>query len=209
MPQAEKDRITQRWIRVAYDPGIDIAQFWPWILALLAGTGMICLFFLAWNHRLKQEIREKEKAEQALRQSRRKLSTLLGNLPGMAYSCVNDQDWTMLYMSDGCLELTGYTPSELVQSRSLSYGELIHPEDRSYVWKAVQKAIREKQPFTIEYRIRDKAGREKWVWEKGIALERNRRGRIVLEGVVHDVSDRRAAEYALRESEQNLLESSL
>ncbi|MEO1396421.1 MAG: hypothetical protein AAFV90_26305 [Cyanobacteria bacterium J06634_5] len=42
-----------------------------------------------------------------LLESERKLSTLMKNLPGMAFRCHNDPIWTMVFASEGCLSLTG------------------------------------------------------------------------------------------------------
>ena len=56
------------------------------------------------------DISKLKKAEDELRESQRKLVTLMGNLPGLAYRCKNDQDWTMIFMSKGCFELTGFYP---------------------------------------------------------------------------------------------------
>ena len=65
------------------------------------------------------DITERRRAEAALWESQRALSTLLSNLPGMAYRCANDPDWTMEYLSEGCLALTGYPPSDLSEKRVL------------------------------------------------------------------------------------------
>jgi hypothetical protein len=46
--------------------------------------------------------------EAALRESQRAMATLLSVLPGMAYRCRNDRDWTMEFVSEGCLTLTGF-----------------------------------------------------------------------------------------------------
>ena len=87
--------------------------------------------------------RERESlTEAALRESQRVLSTLMSNLPGMAYRCANDRDWTMEYISEGCLEITGYHPEDLVRNKVISYGQSIRPEDRMQVWNEIQAALK-------------------------------------------------------------------
>ena len=140
-------------------------------------------------------------AAAALRESERRLRTLMSNLPGMAYRCANAPDWPMEFLSEGCHDLTGYAPEELVGDR-LQYAELINPDDREMVWETVQEAIREDRPFEMEYRIRTKDGQEKWVWERGRAVPDGEPARLALEGFMADVTDRKQAEQALRESEQ-------
>ena len=54
-----------------------------------------------------RDISAQKALEDSLRESQRKLSTLISNLPGMAYRCLNDQNWTMEFISEGCFELTG------------------------------------------------------------------------------------------------------
>src|SRR3954468_22123610 len=81
----------------------------------------------------------------------RLLETLLGNLPGMVYRCRNDPDWTMIFVSEGSRELTGYTPAELSDNRRTSYANLIVPEDRAPVWDAVQAALAQRATFELRY----------------------------------------------------------
>ena len=64
------------------------------------------------------KIIQRRSAEEALRESQRALSTLMSNLPGMAYRCKNDRQRTMEFVSDGCLELTGYQSEELLENQS-------------------------------------------------------------------------------------------
>ena len=63
-------------------------------------------------------------------QSEEFLRRLLKHLPGMAYRCRNDADWTMEFVSQGCRALTGFAPEDLIENRVVSFGDLIHPDDR-------------------------------------------------------------------------------
>ncbi len=101
-----------------------------------------------------------------LEENRRLLFTLMSNLPGMAYRCRNDTDWTMEFVSEGALELTGYPPGSIVMNRDIAYGALIHPQDRDQVWEEIQAAVSCSSPFVIIYRIITRQGETKWVWEK-------------------------------------------
>ncbi len=64
----------------------------------------------------------RRRAEEASRESQRMLATLMSNLPGMAYQCCTDSEWTMLFVSEGCRELTGYQPADLVGNRLVCTG---------------------------------------------------------------------------------------
>ncbi|MGB9626808.1 MAG: PAS domain-containing protein, partial [Phycisphaerae bacterium] len=140
--------------------------------------------------------------EQSLRESERMLSTLMSNLPGMAYRCRNDPQWTMEFVSEGCLDLTGYLCDALVENRQVSYADVIHPDDRATVWLEVQKAVRKREPFRLTYRIRAAGGEEKWVWEQGRAVY-DADGQVAsLEGFIADITERKRTEEALRESER-------
>jgi PAS domain S-box-containing protein len=129
------------------------------------------------------------------------LPTLLNNLPGMAYRCQNDENWTMDFVSDGAEVLTGYPVTALVGNTLVAYGNLIHAEDQPSVYDAVQLALQEQRPFQVTYRIRDAHGNEKWVWEQGQALRDENGEVLALEGFITDITPLRQTENALRESE--------
>jgi diguanylate cyclase (GGDEF)-like protein/PAS domain S-box-containing protein len=134
-------------------------------------------------------------------EAQRTLLTLMGNLPGMAYCCRNDEEWTMLFVSEGCLELTGYAPADLTGNRKLAYAELIHPEDRRKVWDEVQAALAAKTGFRLVYRLVTAAGVERWVWEQGHGIFSAEGELAAIEGFVTDITDRVQAEEALRSAE--------
>ncbi len=140
-------------------------------------------------------------AERALQERERELATLLSNLPGMAYRCHNDPYWTMEFVSEGALALTGYAPDDLIHNRRLSYADLIVPEDRAKVWVAVQEAFLADVPYELTYRIRTAHNEVRWVWERGRAVYDAEGGIRFLEGFIMDITE----SYLAREAEARLL----
>jgi len=138
--------------------------------------------------------KEKRLAEEELRDSRQEMANLMDNIQGMVYSCLNDRDWTMTFVSQGCLDLTGFRSYELLDNSVVSYNELIHPDDRQYVWDAVQAALEKASPYVLEYRIIARDGTIKWVWEKGRGVFNSDGSLICLEGLINDISERKRME---------------
>ncbi|MDX6694968.1 MAG: hypothetical protein QOF02_2571 [Blastocatellia bacterium] len=149
-----------------------------------------------------RDITDLKQAEEALREGQRVLSTLMSNLPGMAYRCHNDRHWTMEFASEGCLELTGYLPADIVGNKKLSYADLIHPDDQQMVWESVQSALEEQKQFQLNYRIRNGDGEERWVWEQGRGVFDAAGQLLFIEGFISNITERKRADEALRESER-------
>lgn len=158
-----------------------------------------------------RDITALKRTEMTLRERERQLLTLMQNLPGMAYRCLNDQDWTMKFVSDGALELTGYNADELINNREVAYASLIVDEDRETVWNSVQAALEDHQPYQLLYRIRTRNGDLRWVWEHGRGVFTRRTARLVaLEGFIADITQRRSAELTagqMRTYLQNVIDS--
>jgi PAS domain S-box-containing protein len=140
------------------------------------------------------DITDRVRADEALRENQRVLSTLLSNLPGMVYRCQNDADWTMHFVSEGCRALTGYAPEDLLGNRRISYGQIIHSDDQHPVFETVQAALGEHQPFELSYRIHSAGGAEKWVWERGRGIFSATGELLSLEGFITDITAQRRAE---------------
>ncbi len=151
---------------------------------------------------LQQEISHRQCMENELRSRERFLDTLIGNLSGMVYRCRNDQDWTMEFVSEGTLSLTGYLPEELIDSQLVSYASLIHPDDQAKVWQDVQKGLEHPESPTFEmlYRIRRKDGAIRWVWEHGRFIFDSQGKSEYIEGFIRDITDWKKAEAELREN---------
>ena len=96
-----------------------------------------------------RDITERKIAEKTLRESEIKLSTLISNLPGVSYRCLNNQHWSMGYISEGCFELTGYPPESIAYDSVVSFNDLIFEQDQKMVWNNVQDALRNNRPFNL------------------------------------------------------------
>jgi PAS domain S-box-containing protein/diguanylate cyclase (GGDEF)-like protein len=137
-------------------------------------------------------ITDRVSEEELLLADQRTLTAMLNDLPGMVYRCRNNPDWTMEYVSGSSYELTGYYPQDIVNNKKLSYGSMIHPDDKQVVWNEVQNGVREDRRFELEYRIVTATGKEKWVWERGRGIFSNNDELLGLEGFITDITQKRA-----------------
>jgi len=151
---------------------------------------------LAWN------LAEKKLAVEALRAKERSMEALLGNMPGMAYRCRNDDRWTMEFVSEGSLNLFGYPARDLLGDAKPGYFDLVHPDDLPMIREEVRKALEKRQQYQITYRIRTKSGKQKWVWEQGIAVSYPMDGPEILEGFIMDVTENKELEARLLHSQK-------
>src|SRR4051794_12474774 len=140
-------------------------------------------------------------AEHAPWEHDRQLDSLLGLLPGSAYRALADEHWTVLFVSKGVEDLTGYPPDEFT-SRRLSYNDIMLLEDRSATREAVLTALRERAMYDVEHRIRHKDGSVRWIWSRGHGVFAPDGSLRFIEGWQLDITHQKQAEEKLRESEQ-------
>lgn len=143
------------------------------------------------------DVTAKYETESKLRELERSKSVLLSNLPGIAYRCRFDKQWTMEFVSDGCFDLTGYHAQDLMDNHHVSFSDLILPEYREHLWMEWIKAVQNRGVVRQEYRIITAGNIEKWVWEQGAPVF-NEAGEVVaLEGLIIDITDRKKTEEGL------------
>lgn len=148
-----------------------------------------------------RDISQRKELERAIMEAERSKSLLLSHLPGVAYRCKNDKDWTMTFLSEGCLELTGYKPEELLNNNKISYNRLISPEFRKHLYDKWGHDIKTNEKSDDEYIIITKDGTKKWVWEQSVPVSDELGNFTESEGFIVDITENKTTLQHLDESE--------
>ncbi len=123
-----------------------------------------------------------------LEEKEKHLSRLLNGLPGIIFKCKNDDDWTILYLSDGFERITGYNTEDFIYKKNKKIFDIIHIDDREKIFLNIKESISKKKRFTDKFRIITKDNNEIIVMGDGYALQ-NDNGTETLEGVVYLLGD--------------------
>ena len=144
-------------------------------------------------------------ADQQYREEEARYRQLLGAVTTYTYSVrLTNGSPVSTHHSLGCLSATGFGPEEYAADPYL-WIRMVHPDDREMVQKYVAQVIVGKPVAPIEHRILHKDGSTRWIRDT-IILNHDQTGALVgYDGLVEDISQRKRAELALRESEAHLL----
>ncbi len=146
------------------------------------------------------DITERKRAEEALRRSEEQFRLIMENLADLV--AVLDLDGCRLYNSPSYQGILG----DADKLRGTSSFDQVHPEDRTRVREAFQETVRTGVGQRLEYRMVDQHGQSRHIESQGSVI-RDSQGRVSQVVVVsRDVTERREAERALRESEQKYRE---
>ena len=132
-----------------------------------------------------------------LQEIQRSNSSLISNLPGFAYRCCNDEQWTMVLVSKQAKEVTGWNVKELLNNAKTSYEDVVVRNYRQEIRDNWNLAIKNKTSFVGEYQIEKKSGEIIWVWEQGIPIYETDGSCKYIEGFIMDIDNRKLNEHHL------------
>jgi PAS domain S-box-containing protein len=128
------------------------------------------------------------------------LRALMVNVPGAIYRSAWHANYTLELISDEIERISGYPASNFLASNKRTLLSLIHRDDRETIFETIDRAKDAGGSFSVEYRIVRADGEVRWVLDRG-QLVPGPGGRLWLDGAIFDVTERRAAEEALRRRE--------
>jgi PAS domain S-box-containing protein len=142
------------------------------------------------------DIQEQKDAESALRESEYRFRTITNTTPVMLWITNAEHQCTFLNQT----WLT-YTGQELSEGLGFGWLDAIHPDDYERTAEVFKKATQQGTPFTLDYRLRRPDGSYSWALDCGAPIYNEQGEFNGYTGYVIDISDRRMAEEALRQSE--------
>src|SRR4051794_6223285 len=125
---------------------------------------------------------------------------LLANVPGAIYRSDWDHEYAILLITEEIERISGYPRSAFVVDRTRTINDIIDPDDLPSVMDEARAAAAEGRPFAIEYRVLRADGTTCWVLDRG-QLVHGPVGETWMDGVIFDITERRAAEAELRRRE--------
>jgi len=149
-------------------------------------------------------LKERDNAERAALESEQRYERLLASLTDYVYSVAFEDGRPVATVhSPGCEAVTGYTPNEFSKDPWLWY-TMIFSEDHIAVTAHADRVLNGETPPPLEHRIIHKDGRLRWI-RNTIVPHKDRDGRLAsYDGLVSDVTERKTAELALRQSQERL-----
>ncbi|MEA2520786.1 MAG: hypothetical protein QOI81_432 [Actinomycetota bacterium] len=154
-----------------------------------------------WSQGILQDITERKAAEHQLHEAEQRYRSLIESMPAITYIDTVDADMRTIYVSPQVFDITGFTPQEWIDDIGL-WARRVTEEDLAWLLPAVDRHNVEGAAYDVEYRFQHKDGH--WIWMKDSAT-------VLLDedgmptfsqGVVFDITERKAAEEQLREAEE-------
>lgn len=132
------------------------------------------------------DIRQRLQMENALRENEAKFRSLVANIPGVAYRCLDQKNWPLIFISDACVQMFG-SPADafLASPQRKTLQDMIHPDDLEYV----NASRRESDTNVLQYRMQKHNGDIIWVLEQFNRIEQD--GQVAqLDGFIMDITDK-------------------
>jgi PAS domain S-box-containing protein len=142
---------------------------------------------------------EGRRATAALKDAERRYRQLVEQVPAISYIAEPGEAGRFHYISPQVEYILGFTPQEWM-ANDRSWVNVLHPED--VVKTIAAEHRREGELYRVEYRALARDGRVVWLRDDAVFVRDVETGKLLMRGLLLDITERKSAEEALRESEE-------
>ena len=147
------------------------------------------------------DITQLQEANTKLREIEERNRSFIENFHGIAYRA-NINTFIPIYFHGAVEQITGYREEEFLAGDP-RMDKIVHPDDLPMLVEQGKSMVEiPNYTFRREYRIITKNNETKWIFERGKTLRDKNGQQVCIEGTLFDITDRKNAEQALRESEE-------
>jgi PAS domain S-box-containing protein len=148
-----------------------------------------------------RDITDRKRAETAVRESEASLTAAqrIAHIGSWQWDVQNDT----AHWSDEVFRIFGQKPGKL-KEHGKRFVEMVHPEDRARVARALQDAVNGAGAYHLDYRLRLSDGSEKVIHAQAEVIRDKDGKAVMMQGTVQDITERKEAEMAVRASQERL-----
>ena len=156
------------------------------------------------NRALEKEAKRLRLVDRALIESEMKCQVMLRSLPTIVYK--GFKDWSVEFTDNKVETLTEYSYEEF-NLKKLKWSDIILKEDIEAAKESFIMALKNRDSFARDYRVRTKSGEILWIQDRG-QITYDKKGDVKYTiGTFFDISDRKNAEEALTKQTEELTQA--
>lgn len=147
------------------------------------------------------ELQERKKVEQALREAETTYRTLVEQTSVIIYRDAPEENGKTMYISPQIEGLLGYSVHEWLDTRANFWKKVTHPDDLPAVTSAIKEYLKSGDRAVLEYRMISKNGRWVWFQDESVVIKDDDGHPLYVHGVLIDITERKNAEQKVRQRE--------
>ena len=144
---------------------------------------------------------EHDRAKLQLRAAEDRYRTLVERLPAITYIAELGDAGPWHYVSPQIESMLGFSPSEWLAD-PMSWMNRIHEDDRAIAMAAEKRFQETHELFQAEYRMFARDGRILWFRDEAVMLHQAEGRPLLMQGVLHDMTEHKRLEDQLRQSQK-------